>query len=90
MATKFAESFAAKGVTIAQATGIAQAKLDGFKIVHVIYDGQNEVYDAVWTSGTITLSDYNAFPIGSVIRDCIGFTYNLHTDATTWKSETLS
>ncbi len=40
-----------------------------------------------WTgSGAITLSNYNAFPIGSIIYDHQAFKTHYKTAATTWKS----
>jgi len=86
----FATSFASPGKSVASITGISEANLSGFKILEQKYDGSNTVYIGWWTSGTLTLSTYNAFPVGSIIYDCVGFTFNLKVDATTWKSETLS
>lgn len=97
MARSFAFPNYESGVTPAVLTGISQANLDGFtRLEYKLKDIQDPVdqsnYFIVgwWAVGTLTLATYNAFPVGSIIYDVIGFTLNLKTDATTWKSETLS
>lgn len=48
---------------------------------------KSEVVFATYTAASaITLSDYNNFPVGSVIFDTNAFKIHLKTGATTWKS----
>ena len=95
MARSFAFPNYESGVTPATLTGITQANLDGFsrleyKVKDSYTNGSDYFIVGYWETGTITLSNYNAFPIGSIIWDYVGFTLNTKTGATTWKSETLS
>ncbi len=65
----------------------AASKLSNVLIISGIADDKKTVVQANYTNTTaITLSDYDNFPVGSIIFDFQAFKTHLKTGATTWKS----
>lgn len=70
------------GITLAAAD-----KLTSVQILSGIDDSKGLTVHAAYTGASaITLTDYNGFPVGSVIIDFQAFKIHLKTGATTWKS----
>jgi hypothetical protein len=74
------------GTSWADLYGISAAKQAGLEAE--VKNGNGCTYvEGRWTgAGAITLSNYNNFPIGSIILDFQAFKTHYKTGATTWKS----
>ena len=69
------------------AGGLTNATRDNFN-VHIIGNTQKSAIAVCFYTGSaaLTLSEFDALPIGSIIFDMQAFKLHLHTAATTWKS----
>jgi hypothetical protein len=77
------------GISVAVATGIAEASLLGFSTLrNRTKRDQTKAFEGFWDvdgSAAFVPATYNIFPVGSIVHDFIGFKLYYKTGATTWK-----